>query len=164
MMINQILFFSKAVNEQPIKCLSNSEITKEYSQVTTSSYLTAQASIAVKANLAERAEDTWLEGPFTHIIPKPPFFYASNSPLELRGPVLGTVQALSAPRMGAPPPPHHPSLLAPRALLFFAAPRLQTPLFLAAALQREPITASSPSPVPITAPQACEQWGGPGNR
>lgn len=30
-MINQILFFSKAANEQPIKCLSYSEITKGYS-------------------------------------------------------------------------------------------------------------------------------------
>lgn len=54
-MINQILFFSKAANEQPIKCLSNSQITKEYSWSDNDELLNSTG-VAVKARLAGRAE------------------------------------------------------------------------------------------------------------
>lgn len=58
--------------------------------VTTSSYLTAQASITARASLADRAEDTQIEDPFTNNITKSPIFPASDSPLELRCPLLAT--------------------------------------------------------------------------
>lgn len=57
-MINQILFFSKAANEQPIKCLSNSQITKEYSWSDNDELLNSTG-VAVKARLAGRAEGVW---------------------------------------------------------------------------------------------------------
>lgn len=70
-MINQILFFSKAANEQPIKCLSNSQITKEYSW--SDNYQLFNSTGMAKSQW----KPAWLEGREVcdhHILPKAPFF------------------------------------------------------------------------------------------
>lgn len=73
--------------------------------MTTSSYLTAQASTTAKASPAERAEDTWLEGPFTHIIPKPTFFLCFRQSLRAQRPCTEHCTGAECAKCGCIPAP-----------------------------------------------------------